>query len=178
MSPKTLNIFLMISSVMLYNYVINPLYSGATSPLFEPDQDIKKLVEKRDTYSKTIEAFPGIVDEATTMQAQYDSIQEVDRKKILTMVPVSVNDVKLMSELTNIGVDSGVPIDGMGIKDKGGYYSVSFSVMTTYTNFKKIMTYWENSMRLFTLQSVSFSPGKTEEEEIKFTVELSTYYMK
>ncbi len=95
------------------------------------------------------------------------------------MVPISVNEIKLMSELTNIGLKSGVPIENMGIKDKGsGVYSVSFSVVTTYTNFKRVIAIWEKNMRLFTLESVSFIPGKTEEEPIKFSVELSTYYMK
>lgn len=178
MSPKLLNILLLISSLVMYYYVVNPLYSGADMGLISPDKSIQKLVEERNTYKKTIEVVPDIIKKAKDTKKQYDELLEEDRKKILVMVPVAVNDIKLMSEVTNIGAKSGVVLDSMGIKDKGGEYSVSFSVTTTYTNFKNIMKYWEKSMRLFNLQSVSFSPGKTPEDIVKFNIELSTYYMK
>lgn len=185
MTPKLLNILLIIISGVLYIYVVNPLYSGTDSFFFASGQDIKSLTTKLATYDATIAEVPNIIKKAKDAKDQYDKISEDDRKKILTMVPVSVNDIKLMSEITNIGTEALTPIDGMGVKDKGlaknskeGEYSVSFTVLTTYTNFKKMMAYWESSMRLFRLQSVSFSPGKTEEEPIKFSVELSTYYMK
>lgn len=178
MSPKLLNVLLIISSVVLYYYVVDPLYSGADMGLISPDKSIQKLVEERETYNKTIKAVPEVIKKANDTRKQYEDLSEEDKKKILVMVPVAVNDIKLMSEITNIGSKSGVMLENMGIKDKGGEYSISFSVMTTYTNFKNIMKYWENSMRLFTLQSVTFSPGKTPEDIIKFNVDLSTYYMK
>lgn len=179
MTPKLLNILLIIISGILYVYIVDPLYSGTASALFPESSSIKTLTDTRNAYDATLKEVPNIISNANKAKIQYEKISEDDRKKIMTMVPVSINDIKLMSELTNIGVESGVPIDGMGIKDKGaGIYSVSFSVTTTYTNFKKIISFWENSMRLFRLESVSFSPGKTEEEPIKFSVELSTFYMK
>jgi hypothetical protein len=179
MTPKILNIILIVSSWLLYSYVVDPLYSGTPSFLFQEGQGFNDLIKTRNAYDKTIEEVPKLIKQASVAKTTYENISPADKKNILIMVPVSVNDIKLMSELTNIGVESGVPLDGMGIKDKGnGEYSVSFSVITTYTNFKSIMKVWENSMRLFRLQSVSFSPGKTEEELIKFSVELSTYYMK
>lgn len=178
MSPKILNILLIISSVVLYYYVVDPLYSGADSTFFSGDKNIPKLIEKRNTYDKTIEAFPLILSQAATNQKQFEALQQDDIKTIMTMVPVSVDDIKLMSEITNIAAESGIPLDNMGIKDKIGEYTVSFTVLTTYTNFKKIIALFEKSMRLFTLQSVSFTPGKTEEDLVKYNVEFSTYYMK
>lgn len=178
MSPKYLNLLLLILSWVLYSYIVNPLYSGTESLLFPPSDSISTLTHTRDTYDKTIDAIPGLIAQSIAAKKQYESISADDKKNILVMVPVAVNDIKLMSELTNIGAAT-VPLDGMSIKDKGnGEYSVSFSIMTTYTNFKKVMAEWERSMRLFRLESVAFSPGKTEEEIIKFNVELSTYYMK
>lgn len=179
MTPKLLNILLIVLSWLLYSYVVDPLYSGTSSFLFDDGQGFKSLIEKRNAYDKTIEEVPKIIKQANDAKKVFDTLPEEDKKKILTMVPVSVNDIKLMSEVTNIGNESGVPLDGMDIKDKGnGLYIVSFTVTTTYTNFKNIIKVWENSMRLFTLESVTFSPGKTEEDPIKFNVELSTYYMK
>lgn len=179
MKPRDLNILLIAASMALYYLIISPLYSGGTSLLFAEGQDITTLTKTRDTYDKTIEEVPRLIALGQNLKKGYDSIQEEDRKKILTMVPVSVDDIKLLSEITNIGAESGVILEGMGIKDMGaGEYSVSFNVSTTYTNFKNIMTFWEKSMRLFTLQSVTFTPGKSEIDPIKFSVALSTYYMK
>ncbi len=180
MTPKLLNILLLILSGFLYFYIIEPLYTGSESFIFTQGQDLKTLMNERDTYDKTIAEVPKLIDKAAKAKASYDKISDTDRHNIMVMVPVSVDNIKLMSELTNIGVESGIPIDGMGVKDKSlGEYSVSFSVMATYSDFKnKVMPYWEKSMRLFTLQSVSFAPGKTEDEVVKFSVQLSTYYMK
>lgn len=179
MTPKLLNILLLASSVVMYYMIINPLYFGTDSIFFTQADSIEKLTERVNTYNKTIETIPTLISQAKLNVSQFETISEDDRKKILTMVPVSIDELKLMSELTNIGIDSGTPIDSMGIKDKGnGIYSVTFSVNTTYANFKKIITVWENSMRLFTLQSISFNPGMTENEPVKFNVELWTYYMK
>jgi hypothetical protein len=179
MTPKLLNILLLALSWFLYSYVVNPLYSGTPSFLFEQGQSFKNLVQKRNAYDKTTEEVKKLILQSSAAKNFYENISETDRKNILVMVPISVNDIKLMSELTDIGLRSGVPIENMGIKDKGaGVYSVSFSVVTTYTNFKRVIAIWEKNMRLFTLESVTFTPGKTEEEPIKFNVDLSTYYMK
>ncbi len=179
MSPKNLNILLLVVSVFLYFSVVKPLYSGTTSVLFKDGQSFKSLIEKRNAYDLAIEEVPKLIKQAKEYEELYNNISEEDRKKILTMVPVSVNEIKLMSELVNIGnkADS-FPIENMGIKDKQGKYSVNFSVTTTYANFDKIIKVWESSMRLFSLESVSFTPGKTEEEAIKFNVDFFTYYMK
>lgn len=178
MSPKLLNSLLIVASFVIYYYIVNPLYFGSPSVYFDNEKSIPKLTEKIRTYDKTIEAVSLLKNHAKVSSAQFEALTEEDKKKILTMVPVEINDIKLMSELTKIGIDSGVMIEGMGVKDKGGYYSVSFNITTTYTNFKEVMKFWESSMRLFSLQSVSFSPGKTEEDMIKFNIELYTYYMK
>lgn len=179
MTPKLLNILLLALSWFLYSYVVDPLYAGTPSFIFEPGQGVRDLVKKRNSYDKTIQEVDNLIGEATSAKIAYDNIQDSDKENILVMVPTAVNEIKLMSELTNIGVKSEVPLETMGVKEKAkGTYSVSFTVTTTYTNFKRMITFWEKSMRLFTLQSVTFSPGKTEEDPIKFTVELSTYYMK
>jgi hypothetical protein len=179
MSPKLLNILLLLISGVLYGYVITPLYYGDESLFFDSGNGITILKQKLAVYDKTIAEVPNIFKKAQEAQQQYDAISPEDRKKILTMVPVEVNDIKLYSELTNIGIDSGVPLDDMGIKDKGnGEYTVSFSVTTNYNTFKKVMKTWENSMRLFRLNTITFNPGKTEEDPVKFSIELSTYYMK
>lgn len=185
MSPKILNIFLIISSFVIYFYVAKPLYSGSNSFLISPGNDIKSLTSKRADYDKTIEAVSDVFKQSDVAKKQYENLSDIDKKNILTMVPVTVDEIKLMSEITNLAVLSGIKMENMGIKDRGvnkkdnfGEYTASFNFFDTYSNFKKSMVVWENSMRLFKIDSVSFTPPATEDELIKFNVSLSTYYMK
>lgn len=178
MSPKVLNIFLLVISYILYSYVVSPLYFGKES-VISFGENVPALIKLNNTYDATLSEVEVIIKGAKDAKAQYESISSDDRKNMLIMVPESIDEIKLMKELTLSVVDTGIPLDGMAVKEKGGgEYAVSFSVITTYTKFKMYMNYWENSMRLYSLKSVSFNPGKTEDDEIKFSVELSTYYMK
>lgn len=185
MSPKILNIFLIISSFVIYFYIAKPLYSGSNSFLISPGNDVKSLISKRADYDKTIDAVSDVFKQSDAAKKQYESLSDADKKNILTMVPVSVNEIKLMAEITNLATLSGIKMEGMGIKDKGvnkkenfGEYIVSFNFLDTYSNFKKSMTVWENSMRLFKVDAITFTPAATEDEVTKFNVSLSTYYMK
>ncbi len=177
MTPKILNTILLLVSFILYSYVAKPLYSG-TSSIFTFGESIPTLSEKVASYQKTIDAYPELKNSAESALSAYKNISEEDRNKIMVMVPETVDEIKLMSELVNIGVASGIPIESMGIKDKGGYYSINFTVMAKYSDFKKVMATWENSRRLLALQNVSFSSGKTDDEVLKFTVDLVAYYLK
>lgn len=182
MSPKILNSLLLLISFIMYNKVIDPLYFGSESPFFNPEENVPSLVKKIDTYDATIKEVKNIINKATEAKKQYEAISVEDKKKMLLMVPTSIDDIKLLKELTLSGdpeKGTGLPIDNLGAKDKtNGEYSVSFSVLTTYDNFKKYMEYWENSLRLYTINSITFGPGKTEDDVIKFTIDMTTYYMK
>jgi len=179
MTPKLLNILLLIVSFVLYYSVINPLYYGTPSPIFSTDNNIQGLLETRAKYDAALQAVPRLLVQATQASKQYAAIEDKDKNNMYIMVPVSIDDVKLMREVTSIASDAGIPLDGLGVKDRyDGTYSVSFSVLATYHDFKKFMSYWDNSMRLFSVKSVTFSGGKTDSDLIKFNVDLATYYLK
>lgn len=179
MSPKLLNILLIIATGTLYYLFINPIYSGIDTGIWSPgEENIKSLIVLRDQYDATIKGIDGISSKANALQKRYDSFDDETKTKMMIMVPDSINTIKLLSELTSIADQAGFPLDSIGVKDRGGEYSVSFTVVTTYTKFKDFITHWEKSMRLFTLQSVTFSPGKTDEDALKFNVDLTTYYLK
>lgn len=178
MTPKLLNILLLTLSYVLYHYFVGPLYTGDGTGLWSPgENNIKSLRALNSSYTATIDEANKLVSQAKILQKQYDSYDEATLHKLEIMVPDKVDTLVLLDELNRLMSDSG-PVDTLGVKDKGnGEYQVSFTVYTTYTKFKQFITYWEKSMRLFSLQTVNFSPGKKEEEVVKFTVEFTTYYM-
>lgn len=180
MSPKLLNILLIVSSYVLYFYILVPVYTGVDSVLLTPgDNNIKSLIETKEKYILANESIEGLVNEANSLQSKYDSFDQKTKDNIMIMIPESVDSIKLLSELSRIAHERNVPIDGLSVKDKNtGEYSVSLSIMATYSQFKDLITYYENSMRLLAVQSVTFSPTKNETDEYKFNIEFLTYYLK
>lgn len=178
MSPKILNILLIISSLALYYLVVTPMYSGVDSGVWLPENNIQSLLVYNKNYDQTLNEVDALIVKAKNIQTAYENVYTPEiQHKLSIMVPDTINETKLYNEIDKFQSKTG-QIDNIGVKDKGlGEYSVSFSVTTTYTKFKEIMTEWEKSMRLFSLKGVSFSPGKTEEDPIKFTVDMSTYYL-
>lgn len=178
MSPKLFNSLLIIVSVVLYFYVIDPLYTGADAVFWNSGPSIQSLNVLKNQYQATIDGVSGILQEAKDLEKEYNSFDATTTKNMMIMVPSSIEEVRLLSELTEMANLSGFSIEGLNVKDKSGEYTVNFTMNTTYPKFKTFMYKFETSMRLFTLKSVSFTPSKDETELIKFSVELSTYYMK
>ncbi len=158
--------------------LVGPLYSGEDVGVWAPENNVKSLIQQREDYTKTIEGVNTIIAQAKNITKQYEGIDDETRRKLSIMIPDSINEIKLYAELTRIGAQANLPLEAIGLKDKGlGEYTVSLTVKTTYTNFKKFISYYEKSMRLFTLESVFFAPAREENAEVKFNVELTTYYL-
>lgn len=186
MSPKLLNIFLLMLSGVLYFFVITPIYTGFGS-LWTP-KDGKGIVQLRQSkakYTVTLEQVGQIITQAENLKKDYLAVPEEDKAKLKQMVPSSVDRVRLLSEITNIGNQSGITLNDLNVtelksfEDKvRGAYSVSFSVKTSYPRFKEIITNFETSLRLFSTESVAFSAPEKESNPITFNVRMMTYFMK
>lgn len=179
MTPKLLNILLLTLSLVLYFYFVKPVYTGVNPGLWSPgEQNIQALIKKNADYDVAINTIDSVIKKAEELKRKYESFTEETKANIEIMVPTSIETLVMLDELTRVVEDTG-PVDSIGIKDKGGgEYAVNLTVLLSYTQFKQFMTYWERNMRLYNIQSVSFSPGKREEDIIKFNVELATYYLK
>jgi hypothetical protein len=179
MSPKSLNILLILTSFVLYFYVVKPLYTGANSGVWTPGEDsIQGLIAKKERYENTSRVVDDLIKKANKFKEEYEAFDAETLQNMSIMVPDSVNNLKLLSEMTKIARDNNLVIDGLGIRDKGGEYSVSFSMSATYQQFKELIKFYERSKRLLALQSVTFNPPKNEHDDAKFILEFSTYYLK
>jgi hypothetical protein len=178
MSPKLLNSLLIVSSLVMYFYVIDPLYTGADGVFWTPGANVKSLLAEESRYDATSNGVQKIVNDANTLNKQYKVFDDKAKNTMMIMVPSSVNEIKLLSELTEIANTAGFALEDVSVKDKTNQYDINFSVKTTYARFKTFITLYEKSMRLLTLNSVSFIPTKDDLEPVKFSVQLTTYYMK
>ncbi len=183
MSPKLLNILLLVASFALYYLLIGPLWSG-TGSVWSPGQGITELRNLEAQYRETVSQAADLFNKGKELRAQYESIDDMTKQKMGQMVPASIDAVRLLSEVGNIANRSGIAPtnlsynEGVLVDKLRGTYDISFTVKTSYPKFKEFMRNYETSLRLFTLQSVSFSAPENPDDLISFQVKLRTYYLK
>lgn len=177
MSPRLFNTLLLIASGAMYYLLIGPLYSGQDTGIWAPSNSIKTLIADKARYTQTLDGVDKIIKKAKDMEKDYQAIDDETKRKLAVMVPQKVEDLQFYAELERIASAAGTPLLNVSVKDKGGSYTVTFAVDTTYSKFKQFITYYEKSMRLFSLDSVAFSPTPEENTETKFNVVLTTYYV-
>lgn len=183
MSPKLLNILLATAAFALYYVVLNPLYSGS-GPVWQPEQSISVLRDLNRQYDETLTQSDLLYKQAESLRIDYTKIGPDARQKMSMMVPDSIDPVRLVSEVSNIANQAGLALNDVSYAQNvsndplSGSYTVSFTVKTTYPLFKDLMHNYETSLRLFSIQNVSFSPPQKEGDLATFQVRLSTYYLK
>lgn len=184
MSKNLLNLLLIIASFALYYVAIKPLYTGVGG-VMQPEYGIKTLSALNSQYDDTLSKADDIMKQADTLRAQYARVTPEYKAKMAIMVPDSVDQVHLLSEVRGIGEDAGFALtdilftegSGGGTSPKGTV-SISFSVKTTYPRFKVLMNNFEKSLRLFSVDSVTFAVPTKEGELTTYQVKLQTYYLK
>lgn len=183
MSPKLINILLILSSFALYYLVIGPLWTGG-GPIWAPEHGISSLTSLESQYKDTASSADDLSKQGEKLKSQFKAIDDATKQKMALMVPQKIDKVRLLSEVDNIANQSGVALSNVSAVDVAtvdklkGSYNISFSVKTTYTKFKEFMRNYENSLRLFTLESVNFSAPDKIDDLTDFKVILKTYYLK
>ena len=183
MSKNLLYLLLIVASAALYFLAIKPLYTGVGG-VIQPEQSVQSLRLLNSQYDDTLSQAGSLVSQAKTLSAQYDRITNEDKIKMSIMVPDSIDKVRLLNEVRAIGQDAGFALtdlssgEGLSSQNGKGTASVSFSVRTTYPQFKVLMNNFEKSMRLFSIDSVSFNAAEKEGDLTTYQVRLLTYYLK
>lgn len=182
MSKGLLKLLLLSATVATYLLVIKPLYSGVGS-VFVPEQSIKSLQLLNQQYDGTLAKADELVNQAQELRKQYEKISAEDKAKMEIMVPSSIDKVRLLSEVQGIADQSGFALtnltfgEGVGMSTNRGVATISFSVKTTYPRFKEFMNNFEKSLRLFSIDSVSFNAPE-DGDLTNYQVKLQTYYLK
>lgn len=183
MSPKLLNLLLIVLSFTIYYLVISPLYSGVGA-IWQPEKSITSLKMLNTQYDQTLSQAEGLLKQADALRREYGSLDEASKQKMLVMVPQNIDPLRLLSEMNLIAAESGIGLGAVTYADipqatkLAGAYQLSFAVKTTYPKFKEFMHNYENSLRLFSLQAVSFAAPEEPGDLIPFQVKMNTYYLK
>ncbi len=164
MSPKILNILLVVLSGVLYMYVIDPLYTG-NGTLWVPSGSISTLKALNEQYSATLAQIDTVQQGVDGLHNDYSKLSVEDQEKIKTMLPNTVDEIKLRHEVLTIAAKSGlgVALQNLNVKKsqipyKGyPYYVVTFSLQSRYTPFKKLIEAYDRNLRFYNLETVSLS---------------------
>jgi hypothetical protein len=183
MSKTTLKLLLAVSTFAVYYLVISPIYSGV-GVLWQPSQSVEALQSLNAQYSDALVQANTLRQQAESLKSDYTKVPEEQKAEMQVMVPDSVDKVRLLSEISGIISQSGLASKDLAVSDSvssldhTGAVAITFSVRTTYENFKALMDKFEKSLRLFSISSVSFSAPEKEGDLTQYTVRLETYYIK
>jgi hypothetical protein len=175
MSPKLLNILLVIVPIVLYIGYIDPVYTGASGLIWTPEKSIFALKSENVQYANTLKQVSLVEDEMNKIYKDYQSVGQATTTKALMLLPDRIDAIKLRSEVLAIANKTGVAIDGLNITEGGsksvtdkdlGYYTVTFSTKARYPVFKVLMSNYEKNLRFFYLESASLiRPDKDKTQQ-------------
>ena len=163
--------------------VIKPLYTGMGG-IMQPEKSVKDLMKLNAQYDEAISKAESIMDQSKSLKSQYERVSDEEKKKMTIMVPDSIDKVRLLNEVLGLARDAGFLLSDLSYSDLGvlpggkSGAAISFSVKTTYPRFKSLMKNFEESMRLYSIDSVTFSAPEKESDLTSYQVRLQTYYLK
>lgn len=196
MSPKLLNILLVLIPLVAYYGFFEPLYTGKPGIVWTPESSIRAL---QSTHVSYINAN-NLVSEATSgikkINDNYKAISATTTKKVETMLPDTIDRFKLRNEVLAIADSAGVSITNIIITDDARVankdakaFLVTFGVKARYADLKKLFQEYEKSTRFYSIDkmaiSLADSKGLSQQEMLNFdkealvtTVSYKVYYLK
>lgn len=158
--------------------------------------EIKSLQVERARYDETLARTAEIRDFRRNVQAKFNAISTEDLTRVEKLLPSRIDNIKLILDINTIADRNGMIIRDIRIdrKDGGsgtgretievndeniyGTVGFSFSVVSTYDNFKKFIDDLSLSLRIIDVTSVAISPIPEEVQFYRFDVGIQTYWLK
>lgn len=199
MSPKLLNILLILVPSLLYLGYIHPIYTGEPGLVWAPEKNIFVMKSLNVQYQNSLNQISLIQNQMDQLTKDYNAVDEETRKKVTMMLPDTLDPIKLRSEVAAIADRAGVAITDLtvtpvkstakNVGQKVDGYKVSFSVKSHYPSIKNLIAKYETSLRFFLLESVSIDKivrkiddkselSQDDGETLISIVSFNVYYLK
>lgn len=186
MKPIYITLLLIILTVGLSYQILLPMYNGEPSMLYAPDTGYKKLKQSMIDYQATSLQAETIIKQAKDLEDKYKLITEADIDLLKIMVPDSINEVKLHSEMAAILISQGFPTDKMFVNSKSGAttlpnagsFLISFSLEdASYEKLKTFLNALERSKRIVVVKNINVTPAEKPGDIYKFDITAESYYL-
>lgn len=198
MSPKLLNILLILLPAFLYFGYLNPMYNGVPGFIWSPEFSITALQSQNVQYKDALQQISLIETEIGKINSQYKKITDEEKLRATMLLPDKIDPIKLRNEVVSIANKKGIAISGLqvvnscqGALDKSlGCYLVTLTVHSRYPVLKELIEAYEKSLRLFVVSNVLISKptkkdsqgsavGQEEDKEaLDSNMSFRVYYLK
>ncbi len=174
---------LILASIGIFFGLIKPAYGNVLS-----------LQSQIKTYDDALSQGNILQAKISADKQQLASFSQSDVDRLNKLIPDTIDNVKLIIDIKNIALQSGMLLKSINVSDTKdavdqsgnptsnnpfGIQSVdlSFVVTSSYPNFVLFLQRLEQSLRLVDVRSVSFTPTDTS-NVYDFSVTLRTYWLK
>ena len=156
-------------------------------------QEVSLLFEEKQQYGDSLAMVGQIENKKNEMLSQFNNISTEDRKDIDTILPDSMDFVKLVSQIDSVAAQYNISIDNISSKEIGSssgnsveegqinqkkYESgvISFSFDSSYEKFNAFVGDLEKSLRVLDIKSLRIDPE--ERGTHSFDVEFEVHWLK
>ncbi len=179
---------LSIGAFVMY---IKPRYSAA--------QEMKRQIE---TYTNSLDTAEKLKTSREELIAKYNSIPKADLDNLKTLLPDSVDNIRLIIQIDSLATRNGLstvrnvdyesqekttvggapqPQSPEIARRPYGEFIVTFDTTGQYKNFLSFLSDLEENLRLVDVTKVEFSPSGTVQSlagNMSYKVTLKTYWLK
>lgn len=180
-----------MSGTTIIAYIVMALTVGYAF-VYPSFSEISTLNEQKTKLEASLTMANEIENKKNQLLATLENLPAGERKNIETVLPDSLNLVKLVADIDAIGAKRGISIDKISSREGAGtpgeaigaaessptYQSaiVGFTFTSDYQNFRSFMDELEKSMRILDIKSVKITPGL--KGTYVYTLEFETYWLK
>jgi hypothetical protein len=195
MSPKLLNILLVLIPVIVYYGVFDPLYNGNPGLVWTPESSIAGLQAKNVQYTNTYNLISKVGKDMKKINDEYVAIPETTVATVTQMLPDEIDPIRLRNEVINIADKVGVPISTVKITEDNrvtvpgtGSYTITFDVKARYADIKNLLAAYEKNTRFYNIDALRIARSDPkglsaqellvfDKEQLQVTVSYKVYYL-
>lgn len=138
--------------------------------------DLGRLMDQKAVYQEAIAAATEIEEKKNTLLADFNRISAADIDRVETLIPNSLNFVKLVADIDTVASRHGISVNSVSYNDNSldvaslaeaeaqvidNYKSatISFEFISSYERFNDFLNDLERSLRILDVKSVQISTG-------------------
>lgn len=180
-----------MSKTSILSYIVLTLVIGYAF-IYPAFGEISSLLEQKQKYVTTLETVGNIESKKNALQSKFDEIPPKTKADIETILPSSLNFVKLISQIDAVAANYGISVDKISVREVGSsvgnsieeagpikdYQSsiVGFSFEASYDKFNTFVGELEKSLRILDVRLVKLNTAANG--VYSYDVEFETYWLK
>lgn len=179
-------IILIIAAGLIFFGYIDPTYQNTIKPLQDDAAQYTKVLNQEAQFTKI----------RNNLSDKENSFPAEGRTRLEKMLPGTVDNVRLIIDVSNLASQYGVKLKNIKVNTSGsatgsqggsqislgveqnpyGTMQLSFMISSPYANFVQFMKALEQSLRIVDVSSISFNSSDTDNYD--YTIGIKTYWIK